>query len=350
MTDRPTVTTLRSLFVHNDWARDKLLRIAAGLDESMLDTPLEMGPGSLRLTLQHLWRTERWWLDRWQGLPEEPDKREPPDPTMSMARLAEHFAATAAEREALLDEAGPAGESVPRQFMGFGAEQSAPLGDLMLHVCNHGFHHRAQVLNMLRRLGADTPRIDYLFLTIDGDPPAVDYDPPTIAEYYRYADWARQQVHTLAAALPDDRLDQTLEMGRGTLRKTLLHIYDAECWWMDNWSGTPAERFSPLPDTTTLDELQGLFKTTATRRFELLDAVDGGELHRKVTARPVADHELTFALGETMIQLCGHGTHHRAQALNMLRRLGVTVPDIDYVDWLSDSHLSRPSPTVRRSK
>jgi uncharacterized damage-inducible protein DinB len=40
---------------------------------------------------------------------------------------------------------------------------------------------------------------------------------------------------------------------------------------------------------------------------------------------------LSFPLGVTMLQLCCHGTHHRAQLLNMLRRLEARVPELSYI-------------------
>jgi uncharacterized damage-inducible protein DinB len=42
-----------------------------------------------------------------------------------------------------------------------GEDRSNRLGDILLHVCNHGTHHRAQVLNMLRRRGAGAGALDY---------------------------------------------------------------------------------------------------------------------------------------------------------------------------------------------
>ena len=39
-------------------------------------------------------------------------------------------------------------------------------------------------------------------------------------------------------------------------------------------------------------------------------------------------------LGETILQVISHGTHHRAQANVRLRALGVDPPIIDYIFWL----------------
>jgi uncharacterized damage-inducible protein DinB len=32
-----------------------------------------------------------------------------------------------------------------------------------------------------------------------------------------------------------------------------------------------------------------------------------------------------------LLQLCYHATHHRAQAVNILRRLGTQAPELDYM-------------------
>jgi uncharacterized damage-inducible protein DinB len=39
-------------------------------------------------------------------------------------------------------------------------------------------------------------------------------------------------------------------------------------------------------------------------------------------------------LGETILQVISHGTHHRAQANVRLRALGIEPPIIDYIFWL----------------
>ncbi|MFQ5490784.1 MAG: DinB family protein [Phycisphaerae bacterium] len=46
---------------------------------------------------------------------------------------------------------------------------------------------------------------------------------------------------------------------------------------------------------------------------------------------------MTFALGDTVMFVPGHGTHHRAQGVNMLRQLGARTPKLDYVQWLRES-------------
>jgi len=348
--------TLRELFAHNDWARDKLLGLAAGLSDEQLDRPLEMGKGSLRSTLHHLWAAERIWLDRWLEKPQP--KFIEPEPGLPIAALAERWRTTAGEREALLERLDPDGGGRRITFTNTkGETYTFPLGDMLLHVSNHGVHHRAQALNMLRHCAVKPPGLDYLFFRLEQ--PTVEYEtaareqvrawgfamserpaPParfdldTMGEYFRYGDWAFECVRSVAERLGDEQLDQRFEMGVGTLRRTLLHIRDAEQWWYDNWTAGPRP-FAKLPETTSLAELKQRFAETATARNRYLDGLSDEQLQRAVAAE-IRGTRLSFRLGESLLQLCGHGTHHRAQALNMLRRLGAETPGLDYILWFRD--------------
>ena len=323
------LTTLRALFGHNDWARDKLLDAVLGLADEALDDPVEMGPGSLRATLEHLCRSERWWLDRWEG---SADPLDAPEPGISVSELQSRFRATTTERNEFLDDRDEAEQIACTTDTG--GTLRLPLSDMMLHVCNHGFHHRAQALNMLRQVGVKGPDIDYLYITLD---PSVNFNPSyeldIIRAYYEYNDWARERVLAAVAPLDDDELDRPFKIGMGTLRKTLLHIRDAEKWWLLNWSGESAEAFSELPVSTPIGGLRKESAEIARHRRELFQTLGDGDLLRTVTANPRPGVEWSFRLGDTMVQLGGHGTHHRAQVLNMLRRLGVEGPCLDLADW-----------------
>jgi uncharacterized damage-inducible protein DinB len=352
--------TIRELFDDSDWARDKLMALATELSDEQLDRPSEIGPGSLRATLRHLYGAERIWLERWQGAEQPQFPRSRDVGSMDALWQAWHVLATA--RNAYL--AGLTGDDLRRDVTytnPAGEAHTFALGDLMLHVCNHGFHHRAQALNMLRHVGVKTPGLDYLFLRVER--PTIEYTPrekerlramgfavqdaaspparldvDTIRRYFRYGDWACRRVFGSAAKLSDEQLDREFEIGLGRLRKTLLHIRDAEQWWYDNWGSAPPPQFKELPATTPIDELAALMHEIAEKRDAYVGRLTDDDLQRIVTAEVRRGVTLRFRLGESLLQLCGHGTHHRAQALNMLRRLGADVPKLDYVDWLPETH------------
>jgi uncharacterized damage-inducible protein DinB len=296
-----TVTTLGAMWVHNDWARHRLLALAEPLPDEALDRPLEMGLGSLRATLHHLWAAERVWLDRWLG--DTGSRLEWDAGDVPVARLRAAFDDVARRREPLLADVGAgAGSRVVSYRTSAGEERRFPLGDLVLHVANHGAHHRAQAGNMLRRLGVEPPKLDYLYFRIESpDEPAVAFSTDDVLEYAHYGDWANRLVLDAARPLDDAALDRPFELGVGTLRKTLLHIRDAEQWWLESWGHDPAAGLRELPTETS------------------------------IAACSAPGETYSFRLGDVVIQLGGHGTHHRAQALNMLRHLGAPTPALDYV-------------------
>jgi uncharacterized damage-inducible protein DinB len=344
------MNTLREAFVHNDWARDKVLAVAVDCTDAELDRSFEMGMGTLRKTLLHLWQAERIWLDRWTAVASTLDQDEP---AISVTDLRTRFQATAAERARLIDGLPPDGGAQRVSYTASTGETIAfPLGDMFLHVANHGVQHRAQAVNMLRRLGRKVSGIDYLYMrlerpTVAFDPetraawtqrgfdiaanpaPPVAFELDTLTGYFHYSDWANEIVWKIAAGLSDTQLDQPFEMGLGTLRKTLAHIRDAEEWWYDNWTGPPRAEYK-LPAATSIEELIGKARDTRERRARFLAQCTNEHLVRALTIEAVPGAHLQFRLGESLMQLPAHGTHHRSQAVNMLRHLGAALPQLGY--------------------
>ena len=336
--------TISELLTFNEWAREKLMVSADALSDTQLDRRFEMGEGSLRATLAHLWFAEQIWLDRWLG-----DNRPPlarADGVISIAELHDRFRKTAAERKAFLTPKSARDLDSPITFTNMRNETyTYSLRDLLLHVCNHGSHHRAQALNMMRHVGAELPKpgVDYIFMKIEqqaagAGAPADALDARNLRSYYAYADWARERVHDAAASLTDGALDRPFEMGVGTLRKTLVHMRDAEQWWLDSWNNRPADGFPAADASLSVAEIRRRYTETAQTRNTMLKTMSDAELTRIVKAVPRPGVVREFPIGVTMLQLCHHGTHHRAQALNMLRHVGGTIPGLDYSRMLSEKH------------
>ncbi len=333
-------STFDEMLGYKTWARDKLLAAAVDLSDEQLDRPFEMGCGSLRATLHHLWSAERIWLCRWTGRDRGEFSEQLSHPRPDVAAMGGWFRATAEERNAYLAERRSAAAlDSPISFVDrAGTPYTFPLRALLLHVCNHGIHHRAQAMHMLRRLEVPLPRpgLDYLFMKIEqagAAPPALDLR--TIRDLYEFADWAREQVHDAAAGLSDDQLDRPFPIGMGSLRKNLVHVRDGEQWWLNNWKGDSGAPFPATDETLSISDLRRSFDAVAAERNRQINVMSDADLQRIVEGRPRPDVVRRFPIGVTMLQLCSHGTHHRAQSLNMLRQLGAKPPPLDYVTMLN---------------
>jgi uncharacterized damage-inducible protein DinB len=276
-------------------------------------------------------------LSRWLGRPQ--DGALGAQPKWPVDELRQRFRETAGDRDAYVARLGDGGLSTMISYVGpQNIPYSNPVGELMTHLCNHGVHHRAQAANMLRRVGLKPPALDYIFMLIERSPEPPAFDLARLQRAFAYGDWATARVLALAETLSADALDRPEDVGVGSLRKTLLHIHDADAWWLQNWTGTPPESFGTSPLTTSLGSLHQLIAETAAGRDRFLASLDAVGLQRVVVAKPRPNRELRFAIGDSMLQLFVHGTHHRAQAVNMLRRAGVTPPRVDYVVWVREGH------------
>lgn len=149
-----------------------------------------------------------------------------------------------------------------------------------------------------------------------------------------YSEWANGQLIRAAAGLSSEKLDQPFDMGRGTLRKTLLHLWAGESMWLARWKGqmeTPWPDEEQKADVPNIDER---FKHVYSDRAEFLASLKDADFNRVITYRDSKGSLFKATLGDMVMQGIVHSIHHRAQAVNMLRRVGATAPEVDYMYWV----------------
>ena len=140
------------LLAHDAWATNELLRVYESLDDSQWHRRFDIGPGSLHDTLTHIVGAMLRWADRIDGPPRtlrpsiEDGTRRSPAQLRALLDVAEAAlaASAASARERGL-------ETALDVTLG-GTHYRFTLGAMLAHVTTHGMHHRAQCLNMLRRL------------------------------------------------------------------------------------------------------------------------------------------------------------------------------------------------------
>lgn len=153
----------------------------------------------------------------------------------------------------------------------------------------------------------------------------------------RHFEWSTHVIIDASRSLSDAQLDQTFEMGLGTLRKTIDHLI----WCVEGWcERLDSGRWAPEGgDTDSLDRLQQRLDAVCQRWQKLLaEHIAAGRLDEVLSfeATPAGGgrRRYRYARATIFVHMMTHGVHHRAQCLNMLRHLGVTnVPPIDCTSW-----------------
>jgi len=156
----------------------------------------------------------------------------------------------------------------------------------------------------------------------------------TLSEFLKYSEWANGELLRASRSLSDAQLDQPFDMGRGCLRRTFIHIHAGEHVWLQRWQ---ARTETPWPNEKEKDSVEVIstqFAGTYAERATFLSNIQSGDLGKLVTYRDSKGSLFKATLGEMMMQGILHSTHHRAQAVNMLRRAADTLVELDYMMWV----------------
>lgn len=159
----------------------------------------------------------------------------------------------------------------------------------------------------------------------------------TMQAFLKYNDWADGRVLAEAGHLSDAQLDQLFEIGLGTLRKTLKHICDGEYVWVERWQGRTETPWPPYDEKVSAAALQERFAATWQDRSSFFARISDSDLTRIVRYRDSKGSLFDASLSDMIMQGITHSLHHRAQAVNILRRLGAGLVELDYMMWVRES-------------
>jgi uncharacterized damage-inducible protein DinB len=147
---------LDRLLGHDAWTTNELLRRCEGLTDEQLDREFDIGHRTVRATLLHIVRNVEIWSDLMAGRRVRP-AQQGHSLAVRLHRASADLAEVArgvARRCAWDDRFTDTLDDPPKE---------KTYGGGIAHVITHSMHHRAQVLHMLRRLGArDVPEGDVL--------------------------------------------------------------------------------------------------------------------------------------------------------------------------------------------
>jgi uncharacterized damage-inducible protein DinB len=147
--------------------------------------------------------------------------------------------------------------------------------------------------------------------------------------------WATTTLLNACRPLSEQQLDQPFQMGPGSVRRTFLHMISAKLYWTDRLRNHTRQMYPPESHrTASIEKITSLNETVSMDFQQLaITLIESKRLNETIfaTPRPGA-HPIRIA--SVLYHVPNHGTHHRAQILNMLRHLGVSpLPAVDVDDW-----------------
>ncbi len=153
---------------------------------------------------------------------------------------------------------------------------------------------------------------------------------------YDYVTLARGRIFDWTRPLTAEQYTREFPIGRGTLARTLTHIMTCEWYYMQRMQRADVPPYDQWPiqeeKPPSFAALEAAWTEEAARtRAALTAARDwNADIEYRVTNDDGRPEIITASAADIFTQLVLHEVHHRAQAMNMLRHLGITAEDIDF--------------------
>ena len=152
---------------------------------------------------------------------------------------------------------------------------------------------------------------------------------------YDYLVRARARVLDWVRPLDADAWGREFPIGLGTLARTLTHTLSSEWYYMERMQEHPVPAYEQWPirdeEPPPFAALEAAWEEQARRTRTALagDRAWTTEIEYRVEPEdgPVI---VTTSPAEIFTQLAFHEVHHRAQALAILRQLGVAIEGLDF--------------------
>ena len=155
-----SVDTLRLQLDYSAWASQRLLDVAAKLSPEELTRDFKTADKCVLDTLVHVYAADRIWLSRVLAEPRatfvDPEDRD-------LTLLQSEWPALQQRWKLWLRDFGDGDEARQISYHDMrGNPYTQPVWQIVLHLVNHGTHHRGQVSGFLRAMGHTPPALDLI--------------------------------------------------------------------------------------------------------------------------------------------------------------------------------------------
>ncbi len=159
----------------------------------------------------------------------------------------------------------------------------------------------------------------------------------TIQKFMQYNTWANQKTVEILASVDDNTLDTEMKSSFPTIRKTLMHVWDAQQIWLLRLQGQPTTKWASQDFAGSTEELYKAFIHDSQAFADFIAGKDHAYLDGEIVYKNMKGVEFKNGVEGILFHVVNHGTFHRGQILTMLRELGFTsFPSQDLITFLRE--------------
>lgn len=146
--------------------------------------------------------------------------------------------------------------------------------------------------------------------------------------------WATQRLLSVVALLTEEQQQKILPASFGSLKKTLLHIWDAESIW---WQRMKLQERILAPSENFEGEITMLINEILEQSKKWKDWTEGASemmLEHVLQYHNTKKEYFKQPLWQIVFHVFNHTNYHRGQLVNMLRQLNIeNIPTTDFIVW-----------------
>jgi uncharacterized damage-inducible protein DinB len=157
-----------------------------------------------------------------------------------------------------------------------------------------------------------------------------------LQQYVEYNLWANNRLLDFVLNSDAILLDRNIKSSFTSLRKTFLHIWDAEYIWMERLNNRSITTW-PSKEYDDLTPLQNMLNVSR-EWFEFVKLRQAPNFEDLCTYRNIDGKEFIQPIYTILMHCMNHSTFHRGQIVSILRSLDVTaiIPSTDLISFSRD--------------
>jgi uncharacterized damage-inducible protein DinB len=166
---------IRSLFEYNQYGNEYLLAETERLSAEEFSKDRGASWGSIEANLGHVTGAQVVWVSRWDTGKVPQKLIDVLEDVQGHKAISEAFSRSHADLKAFADRVTEEEvNSILEYESNDGSPQRLPLWLLMVHLMNHGTHHRSEVCMALTAMGHEVKELDYHYFEMERERLAAD--------------------------------------------------------------------------------------------------------------------------------------------------------------------------------
>ena len=152
-----------------------------------------------------------------------------------------------------------------------------------------------------------------------------------LRDLFAYDDWANERLLAVTAGLTADQFTTPAGEGAASVQSVLSHILAEDWLWLRRAKGETPDSPPAWAEDASLQTLSTAFAGVRAERRAFLAAVTDAALDQRLTFRSLEGHVHRHRVGDMLFHMVSHSAYHRGQAALLLRRVGATPVETDFV-------------------